>query len=366
MNASTERDYLGKALDIAVRLTVIAIVLIAAMRIFSPFMSSVVWGGVIAIAFYPVFTKLRSAIGDRNKLAGVIFTTVCLAAILVPTILLTGSLLDVTVRFVDRAQEGKIEVPPPTEKVKTWPLIGEKTYAFWLAAHKDLEGTAEKLQPQLANLGEKIVSSVAGLGGAVLQSIIALIIAGILMTTSEGSERAGRSIAVRLAGDDGPGMLDLTLNTIRSVVKGVILVAMIQGLLAAIGLAIANVPGVGLWALLVMVVAIIQLPPLLILGPIIPWVWANNDSTAISVFFTIWALVLSGSDGFLKPLFLGRGVKVPMLVILIGAIGGMLRSGVIGLFVGPVVLAIGWMLLMAWVREDDPEAAPGKQAETTS
>ena len=160
-------------------------------------------------------------------------------------------------------------------------------------------------------------------------------------------------MARRLAGDDGPAMVGMSVGTIRSVVKGVILVALIQSLLAAIGLTIASVPAAGLWSLLVLIVAIIQLPPILILGPIIPWVFANNDSTGIAVFFTIWSLVVSGSDGFLKPLLLGRGVKVPMLVILIGAIGGMLRAGVIGLFIGPVILAVAYELFIAWVREDE-------------
>lgn len=365
-NATTERDYLGKALDIAVRLLVIAIVVTGAFKIFSPFLAAVVWGGVIAIALFPVFAKLQDALGGRNKLAGILFTVVGLAAVLVPTVMLTDSLLDVTVRVVEEAKEGTLQVPPPTEKVKTWPLIGEKAYALWQGAHDDLSGTAAKLQPQLANVGEKVVAGVASLGGALILTIFALIIAGILMIHSAGSARVGRSIAVRLAGKDGPAMLELATGTIRSVVKGVILVAVIQSLLAAIGLAIVGVPGVGLWALLVLVVAIIQLPPILILGPIILWVFANNDSTGMAIFFTIWSLLVSVSDSFLKPMFLGRGVVVPMLVILIGAIGGMLSSGVIGLFIGPVILAITWELFMSWVRDDDSPAQLTSQSEESA
>jgi len=353
MNAPVERDYLGKALDVAVRLAVIAVILLGAFRIFSPFLSAVVWGGILAIALFPIFVKLRRALGGRNRLASAVFIVVCLAVVLTPTIFLTDSLLDGTVRIVKKAKEGTLQIPPPTEKVKSWAFIGENVYEIWQGAHDDLKGTAAKLQPQLSNLGEKIVGSVTSLGGALLLSIIALIMAGILMATSEGASRVGRAISIRLAGEDGPEMMALAVGTIRSVVKGVILVAMVQSLLAAVGLMIAGVPFVGLWSLLVLVVAIIQLPPILVLGPIIPFVFANNDSTAIAIFYTIWSLVVSGADGFLKPIFLGRGVKVPMLVILIGAIGGMLSSGVVGLFIGPVVLAIGWELFMAWVRDDD-------------
>lgn len=361
MNTPAERDYLGKALDIAIRLAVIAMIVFGSFRIFSPFVVAVVWGMVISVALYPVFDRLNGWLGGKHKLTAAVFIIGALSLIITPTVMLTDSLLDATVRIVEKAEAGTLEIPPPTEKVKEWPLIGEKVHGIWQSASVDLKGTTDKLQPQLKNFGEKIVSAVGGLGGALVQTIFAIIIAGILMVTSEGGGRAARSIAIRLAGADGPGMVDLTIGTIRSVVKGVILVALIQGLLAAVGLAIAGVPGAGLWALLAMIVAVIQLPPILILGPIIPWVFANNDSTAIAIFFAIWSLVVSGSDGFLKPMFLGRGVKVPMLVILIGAIGGMLRSGVIGLFIGPVILAIAYELFMAWIR-DDGEEAPDETA----
>ena len=172
-----------------------------------------------------------------------------------------------------------------------------------------------------------------------------------MMNSREGSD-AARRIARKLGGEKGPSMVDLSVATVRNVVKGVVLVALIQGLLAAAGLAIAGVPYVGLWALVVTMLAVAQLPPLLMLGPIIPWVFAHNDSTLIAVFFTVWSVLVSFSDPFLKMLLLGRGVGVPMLVILIGAIGGMLRAGMTGFFVGPVILAIFYHLFTVWVRGD--------------
>jgi predicted PurR-regulated permease PerM len=351
MSPATEGDYLRRALDVAIRLTAVAILVVGAFRIFSPFLLTVLWAIVIAITANPFYQRIKRVVGGRAKLACAIFIVVSLSVVLVPTLLLSNSLLDATVHVVQKAQAGTLVVPPPTEKVKDWPLIGGKAYAFWHGASADLEGTIEKLQPQVRNLGEKIVSGVSSLGGALVQTLLALIIAGIMMVNAEGGSQTARSAARRLAGDTGPPMVDMTIGTVRSVVKGVVLVAMIQGLLAAVGLAIAGVPGLGLWTLLVMVLGVMQLPPILILGPIIAWVFATNDSTAIAVFFTIWSLLVSASDGFLKPLLLGRGVPVPMLVILFGAIGGMLRAGLIGLFIGPVVLAIFYQLFTAWMLE---------------
>lgn len=354
MNLPAERDYMGKALDIAIRLAVIVIIVFGTFRVFSPFLMAVIWAIVLAVTFQPVYKRTKNLLGGKSKLAGAVFVIVCLAIVIVPTVLLTDSLLDATVGIVKKAEAGTLVIPPPTEKVKDWPLIGERAYDLWYGASVDLAGTAAKLQPQLRNLGERIVSGVGGVGGALVQTLIAIVLAGILMVTSEGGSRTARAIALRLGGNDGPPMLDLMVGTVRSVVKGVVLVAMVQGLLAALGLLIAGVPGAGLWSFLVLMVAVMQLPPILILGPIIPWVFANNDSTAVAVFYTIWSLVVSGSDGILKPLLLGRGVKVPMPVILVGAIGGMLQAGVIGLFVGPVILGVFYQLFVAWIREDEP------------
>ena len=364
MNDSTpaagEKDYLAKSLDVAIRLALIALVIISSFKIFGPFLPTLIWGGVIAIALYPVFEKLLGWVGGRKKLASGIFIIIAVGAVLVPTVMLGDSLLDGTVRLVKGAEEGTLEVPAPTEQVREWPVIGEKTYQLWASAHRDLQGTMHKLQPQIGNVGRSVVGAVSSLGGALVMTILALIIAGIFMSTAEGTSQASKVIARRVGGESGPGMVDTAVGTIRSVVKGVILVALIQGLLSAIGLSIAKVPAVGLWSLLVVVVAIIQLPPILILGPIAAWVFANSDSTGISVFFLIWAIAVSGADGILKPMLLGRGVEVPMLVILIGAIGGMLGAGVMGLFIGPVVLAIAWELMMMWLEESREPASAGE------
>jgi predicted PurR-regulated permease PerM len=356
------KDYLDKALDVAVRLSVLALVIVGSFRIFSPFLVPVVWGIIIAIALYPVFTWLRRRLGGRNKLTGALFILVGLAVVIVPTILMTESIVDGAVSIGRGLEEGTLKIPPPSESVKEWPLVGESLYGTWYSASVDLDATTTRLAPQLKELGSRLAAAVAGLGAAILQSIFALIIAGILMITSEGGDRTARAIAMRMGGEEGVAMVDISIGTIRSVVKGVLLVAVVQGLLAAVGLYVAQVPFAGLWALLVVIVAVIQLPPILILGPIAVYVFSANDSTVISVGFLIWSLLVSGSDGFLKPIFLGRGVNVPMLVILIGAIGGMLRSGVVGLFIGPVILAIGYQLFTAWIASVKP--AEDKQLES--
>ena len=358
MNSPAEKDYRARALEIAIHLAVIAIVLLGAFWMFSPFVMVVLWAIVLAVTFYPLFGTIRTVVGGRRKLAGSIFIVLSLAVILVPVGLLTSSLLEAAMAARKQAEAGTLVIPPPTDQVREWPVIGQRVYEIWQSASDDLRTTAETFQPQIRNVARKIISAVGDLAGGLGQTVLALIIAGVLMMNAEAGARAARSIASKLGGQRGPPMVDLSVATIGSVVKGVILVALIQTLLAAGGLAIARVPFVGLWALLVMMLAVMQLPPILILGPIIPWVFAHNDSTLVGVLFTVWSVLVSSSDPLLKMGLLGRGLGVPMLVILAGAIGGMIRAGMIGFFVGPVLLAIFYQLFTDWVREDTPGADP--------
>ena len=189
-----------------------------------------------------------------------------------------------------------------------------------------------------------------------LMTMLAIVIAGVMLVHSAGGGRTARSIGARLAREQGEATVDLAAQTIRSVANGVVGVAAVQSLLAAVGLYLAGVPAAGLWAVLVLILAVAQLPPLLILGPAVVYVMATSDSTVTIVLFVIWGLLVSVSDSFLKPMFLGRGMEIPMPVILIGAIGGMLLSGIIGLFVGAVVLAIGYKLFTAWMKEQEAPA----------
>jgi predicted PurR-regulated permease PerM len=361
---ASDQANLSRGIDLAIRIAVLAVIVMSCFKIFKPFVTPVVWAVTIAVALYPVFAKLKKLLGGRNRLAGVVFIVVGLAIVIVPTWFLTESLVDSTVRFGRELQNGTYVVSPPSDKVRTWPLVGERVYTTWDAASQNLEATLQKMEPQLRSIGSWLIRTFTDLGAAILQTIIALIIAGVLMMNAAGAGRLSRAIGKRLAGDKGVEMIEISGSTIQSVVKGVVLIALIQSLLAGIGMVVMDVPLAGLWTLFVLVLAVIQLPPALILIPVIIYVFSTNDGTVANVIFTIYALIVSGADGFLKPIFLGRGVDVPMLVILIGAIGGMIATGVIGLFIGAVVLAVGYKLFMTWVQESWPEAVASSESES--
>jgi predicted PurR-regulated permease PerM len=357
---------MDKAVDVAIRLSFVGLIVLWCTKIISPFFMPLLWGMIISVALYPVFLKVKDWLGGRNTLAGVIFILVSLALVLVPTILLTDSIIEGATGLKNGLEEGTLTVPPPSESVKEWPVIGTKVYDGWAQISHNMGSEAARYSEQIQGLAGWMAGSIAGLGAAVIQTIFSLIMAGVLMMHAMGGGRVANAIAYRLGGAKAQELVTISISTIRSVVRGVLMVAMIQGLMAAIGLVFAGVPGAGFWAVLVMVVAIMQLPPIIILGPIAAYVFSANDSTVVAVIFLIWSLVVSAADGFLKPMFLGRGVAVPMLVILVGAIGGMIVSGIIGLFVGAVILALGYKLGELWLGDSLVMTFPAGEDDQTT
>lgn len=357
-NLSNEQALLQKAVEISVRLSLVAVVVVWCVVIFRPFIIPILWAVIIAVALFPVYAKLKKVVGGKDSIAGTLFVLVALAILIVPTYKFTASIVDTTQTVTQQVQEGTLNVPSPRESVRAWPFVGERLYDAWLLASQNLQASLERFAPQLRELASRALGALGGLAGGVLQSIIAIIIAGFMLAHTNASDKAVRSLFTRLAGDRGEDLVDITRSTIRSVAQGVLGVAIIQALLGGIGLVFADVPGAGIWVLLILILAIMQLPPLLVLGPAIIYVFSANESTTVAVIFAIWGLIVSVSDTFLKPMFLGRGVDIPMPVILIGAIGGMIAFGIIGLFVGAVVLAIGYRLFKAWMAEGrDPVEA---------
>jgi len=347
-------DSMRKATEVTIRLFLVAALAYWCFLLFLPFLMPLVWGIVIAVALSPLFSWLESLLGGRRKLAGTLFILVGIGALAVPAVLLSESFFEGMKWLSVQEHKDAIHVPPPPAGVADWPLIGEQVHEVWTHASENVEATLRQFSPQVRTFGSWLLSTVTGFGLAFLMTVVAIVIAGVMLMHSEGGGRTARAVGARLGGAQGEAAVDLTTQTIRSVATGVLGVAAVQAVLAAVGLFLADVPGAGLWAGLVLVLAVAQLPPLVILGPAIIYVAATSDSTLTQVLFTIWSLIVSVSDSFLKPMFLGRGMEIPMPVILIGAIGGMLRAGIIGLFVGAVVMAVGYKMFTAWMKQAEP------------
>ena len=350
-------------LDVLIRAALIAVLAMFCFRIFAPFLDLMVWSVILAITLYPLQTRLQRHFPKKEGLIATLIILVAFGVILAPTWLLGVAVADSVERAMGVAKSGTFHIPPPADSVASWPIVGQRVYDFWLQASTDIAGLVQQFAPQLKAAGLAALGTITGLGGALLVFFVALIVAGILMAYGDNGYRSSVMIASRISGpENGTQIADLCTATIRAVAQGVVGIAFIQMVLIGVGFIMMGVPGAGLLALAVLLIGIMQLPATLITVPVIIFVIMTQGVSTATIVFSVYEFVAGLADNVLKPLLLGRGVAVPMPVVLIGAIGGMVTGGVIGLFIGPVMLAVGYQLFWRWVKDQpQPEHAQEKQ-----
>jgi len=341
------------AIEIFVRLGMIILILGWCLQIVAPFVGIVIWSLIIAIAADSPFDRLAARLGGRRNLTAMLVVVIAMLAFAVPTVMLSETLVSGAQSFASDLAAGEVEVPAPAASVKEWPIIGERVFETWQLASQNLGEAASRLRPQLEAISRWLLHAAGSAGAGILQLFASLVIAGVMLARSEGRQKAFHRFTSRIAGDvRGPEFAKLTNATIQSVVQGILGVALIQTLLAGLGFMVAGIPAAGLWALLVLVSAVVQLPVVLVmLAPI--FIGFSSMGTTAAITFAVWCIFVSLVDNVLKPMLFGRGVEVPMLVIFLGAIGGMLSMGIVGLFLGAVVLALGYALFNAWLEMPD-------------
>ncbi len=350
--------------DMLIRLGIIAFLVVICARIFQPFMALMLWALILAVAVYPLYQRVARRCGGRQGRAATLVVLLGIVLIGVPIVLLgssfAGQVHDLHAAFQDQG----LVIKQPDPAVAKWPLVGNKIYDTWSLAARDLPALLEEIRPQLTNFTKYLLMLASSTAGGVLQFLGSLIIAGIMLAFGESGSMAMQRIFSRLAGPAaGLRLHSLSTATIRSVATGVIGVAFIQAVLLGVGFIWAGIPAAGILAIAVLLFGIAQLPALLISLPAIAYLWWAGDSTMSNVIFTVYLLLAGMADNFLKPLLLGRGVDAPMPVILLGALGGMISSGIIGLFIGAVLLAVGYQIFMEWVAQGETTTQAQLQAE---
>jgi len=334
------------------RIGLLALLLVMAYDIIKPFTVPIIWGAIIGIAAFPLVKWLESKIGGRRGMAATLVSLFFILLLVIPTWQVTEALVGSLRNLTTAIEQGSLEVPPPSPKVAELPVIGEKLYENWEAANADLESLLEKAAPQIKDISTSLFKRIGSSLSGVLIFVVSIAIAGGFMAFAEGCGQIAHRFFVRVGGlKPGGEWASLTVATVRSVLKGVIGVAVIQAVLVGIGFVVMGIPGAPIWTALVLFLAIAQLPALLVVLPIIAYAFSAYDTTP-AIIFTVWSLLAGASDNILKPMLMGRGVDIPMPVILIGAIGGMVASGIIGLFAGAVVLSIWYKLFTLWLEQE--------------
>ncbi|MCW3473439.1 AI-2E family transporter [Limobrevibacterium gyesilva] len=356
-DADFERRLGHRLLEVLIRASVLFAMALLCYRVLSPFLPLTIWALIFAVTVYPLHLRIAAHLGGRSWLAATLLVLLGIAVLVVPIALLMSSLGDSIRTLIEAVQQNTLQIPAPPEAVAAWPIIGEKLHAMWSLAHDDLPALVQSMQPKIGELARSALGFVAGIVGGLLAFLGALVLAGIFMAFGEKGARACQSVFERLAGEPrGASLARLSTATVRAVAQGVVGVALIQAILVGLALLVAGVPWAGALAAMVLVLGIVQVPAVIVTLPAIAWIWSRGGAgTGEAIIYTALLLVSGMADNVLKPLMLGRGVDVPMPVILVGALGGMATGGIIGMFVGATLLALAWQIFTGWVDEN-PDA----------
>ncbi|HEY6599455.1 MAG TPA: AI-2E family transporter [Pseudomonadales bacterium] len=341
----------GRTGELLIRIGFLVLLVGWCFVIVRPFIGIIGWAIVMSVALYPTFDRLRALIGGRTKSAAALVTVIFLLVFIVPALVLSETLVSGVRMLAANLQNGSISIPMPSESVRGWPVIGDRVAEFWTLAATNLDELAAQFQSEIADVGRWLLSRAASTGLGLLEFVVAVILSGFLLGTAKTSGELGHRIAIRVVGPNGRRFAELAVATTRSVARGVLGVALIQSTLAGLGMLVVGIPGAGLWAVIALMLCIVQLGPGLVLIPAAIYVF-STESTTTAVIFIAWCAFVMLIDNVIKPMLLGRGVDVPMVVVVLGAIGGLLSMGIIGLFVGAIVLVLGYSALVTWLANE--------------
>lgn len=331
-----------------------------------PFLAAGVWAAMIVVATWPAFLVLEARFGGRRAPAIALMTLAMLLLLVLPLWLavdtIAGNAGTLTALADHLIANG---LPPLPRWIAELPLVGATLAGLWAQlAAGGTDGIIAQVTPYAADTGKWVLAQVGGLGGMLVQFLLIVTIAAIMYSGGEPAARLVRRFGRRLAGARGENSVILAGQAIRGVALGVGVTALVQTVLGGLGLVLAGVPFAALLSAVMLLLCIAQVGPVLVLLPAAGWLFWMGD-TGWAVFLVVWSVIVGSLDNFLRPMLIRRGADLPLLLIFAGVIGGMLGFGLIGIFVGPVVLAITWTLLQAWIADalgddsaaDQPDAA---------
>ena len=351
MNTKNEFDpnLEKRIIDHSIRLLVLAVLIVWCVMIILPFVVPVLWGIILAITLFPVYKKMLKILRGKKTLASTIISVIMLALLIVPSVWLISRIVDGTGLLIEALRNNTLTIPPPKPSVADWPVIGDPLYNGWLLLTTNLEAAIFKYSEQIIKLSDKFIGVISNFASSVGMMILSIIISGIFLAGSEKSEKSVISFASKIGGKQAEEFVNLITITIRNVAKGILGVAFIQFVLMGIALVLADIPFAGIWALAVLLLAMVQLPATLVSIIVAIYLFSTREPLP-AILWSLVLILVGMSDNVLKPWLMGKGAPVPMLVIFLGAIGGMIMSGFIGLFTGAIILSLGYKLAMTWFR----------------
>jgi len=327
----------------------------ASLWILRPFLGPLIWATMVVVATWPMMQRLQSLLWNRRSLAVTVMTLLLLLLFVVPLVLAIVTIVGNADRLVEWAKLGAAWRPPEQapELLRKLPLVGGLIDGLWAQLRAlGVGDLLERITPYAGNATRWFVSEVGSIGVVLLQFLLTVAIAAVMYATGEEGASLARRFAHRLAGERGSDAVQLAGDAIRGVALGVGVTAVVQSVLGGIGLAIAGIPFAGLLTALMFMLCIAQIGPLPVLVPAAIWAFYSGD-TGWGVFLVVVSSVVAVLDNVLRPVLIRMGADLPLLLIFAGVIGGLFAFGLVGIFVGPVVLAVAYTLLEAWIGDGD-------------
>jgi predicted PurR-regulated permease PerM len=338
--------------------TVLAVLFIGGLIGFSfwilrPFLGAIVWATMIVVATWSVMLGLQARLWGRRGLAVTVMTLALLSVLIVPFSLAIVAIVAKADEIVGWAKSlATFKAPPPPAWVGNFPIVGGKAAQAWdQVAVAGIQGLAVNAAPYFGDVTRWFVAEVGGVGLVLVQFLLTIVVSAILYLHGERAAASVKRFARRLAGPQGESVVQLAGQAIRGVALGVVVTALAQSVLGGLGLAIAGVPFAPILTAVMFLLAIAQLGPFLVLAPAVAWLYWGGSS-GWGTFLLAWTIVVGTMDNFLRPILIKKGADLPLLLIFAGVIGGLMAFGLIGIFVGPLVLAVAYTLLEAWMGDE--------------
>ena len=339
----------------------IGVMTAASVWVMRPFVPAVVWATMIVIATWPILLAVQARLGGRRGWAVAVMVVALTALLVVPIWLGISTIAENSDRmgqFIHSlATEG---LPPPPGWLERVPFVGPKAVEQWSEFSGRPESLVARIQPHMKEVASWVADKAGGLGSTLVQFALTVLVAGILYASGESAARGVLRFLRRLAGERGENAGRLAGKAVRAVALGIVVTAVAQTVIAGAGLALAGVPHAGLLTAVVFVLCIAQLGPLLVAAPATIWLYTSG-SVGRGTLLLVFSVVAVTLDNVLRPVLIKKGADLPLLLILAGVIGGVLSFGIVGLFIGPVLLAVTWTLLASWI--DDLDRAPVDPAQ---
>lgn len=353
-----EKDYIARAREVFIRMSLLGVLGVSCVLLLRPFLKLLVTAIIIAIAIFPTYQLLQRALWGRKNVAALLCTVLLLIALLVPCVLLAGTLTSGVRDIVRQLQSGRLEIPPPPNRLDKVPVVGSQVKQYWILLSTNVSEALSRLAPHLRDRVPEIASASADMGSLVLQFFVSILVAGYLLATSQKNDRFADRLFIRIFGRQGPEYKQLIASTVRSVANGILGVAVIQTIFASVGFWLVGLPGAGLWAVVFLIASVLQVGPVVLI-PAAIYGFARFP-TSHAVMFLAWCIVIGLMDNVLKPVLLGRGSKVPIGVVFLGVLGGFILMRLLGLFVGAIILSVGYKLFVAWLDAGTTTDAPAQ------